>query len=100
MTFIRYFWPALIAAAVVGAAAPAIGTFLVQRRLSLIGDGIGHIALTGVGLGALLRTTPVLMAMVVAALGAVAIELIRERGRKKALFQFDLGIIDGRPGRD
>ena len=41
MTFIRYFWPALIAAAVVGAAAPAIGTFLVQRRLSLIGDGVG-----------------------------------------------------------
>jgi len=27
-------------------------------------------------------------------------KLIRERGRKKALFQFDLGIIDGRPGRD
>ena len=48
MTFIRYFWPALIAAAVVGAAAPAIGTFLVQRRLSLIGDGVGHIALAGV----------------------------------------------------
>jgi zinc transport system permease protein len=72
---------ALVAAVLVGAAAPAIGTFLVQRRLALMGDGIGHIALTGVALGFLLGTAPVLTAIVVAILGAVAIELIRERGR-------------------
>ncbi|MCW2542772.1 MAG: hypothetical protein JWM40_324, partial [Frankiales bacterium] len=61
--------------------APAIGTFLVQRRLSLMGDGIGHIALTGVALGFLLQTTPVLTAIVVSVLGAITIELVRERGR-------------------
>src|SRR4051794_41962377 len=72
---------ALVAAVLVGCAAPAIGTFLVQRRLALMGDGIGHIALTGVALGFLLGTAPVLTAIVVAILGAVAIELIRERGR-------------------
>src|SRR5690242_20877303 len=72
---------ALIAAVLVGLAAPAIGTFLVQRRLSLMGDGIGHIALTGVALGFLLQTAPVLTAIVVAVLGAVTIELVRERGR-------------------
>ncbi len=72
---------ALVAAVLVGAAAPAIGTFLVQRRLALMGDGIGHIALTGVALGFLLGTAPVLTAIVVAILGAVTIELIRERGR-------------------
>jgi zinc transport system permease protein len=72
---------ALIAAVLVGLAAPAIGTFLVQRRLSLMGDGIGHIALTGVALGFLLQTAPVLTAIVVAILGAVTIELVRERGR-------------------
>lgn len=72
---------ALVAAFLVGLAAPAIGTFLVQRRLSLMGDGIGHIALTGVALGFLLRTTPVATAIVVAILGAVAIELLRERGQ-------------------
>lgn len=71
----------LLAALLIGLAAPAIGTFLVQRRLSLMGDGIGHIALTGVALGFLLGTTPVLTAIVVAALGAVTIELVRERGR-------------------
>ncbi len=72
---------ALVAAVLVGLAAPAIGTFLVQRRLSLMGDGIGHIALTGVALGFLLGTAPVLTAIVVAVVGAVAIELVRERGR-------------------
>ena len=72
---------ALLAAVMVGLAAPAIGTFLVQRRLSLMGDGIGHIALTGVALGFLLGTTPVLTAIAVSVLGAVAIELVRERGR-------------------
>src|SRR5690625_6670962 len=38
----------LLAALIVGVAAPVIGTYLVQRRLSLLGDGIGHVALTGV----------------------------------------------------
>lgn len=83
MTFLQYSFMqrALIAAVLVGLAAPAIGTFLVQRRLALMGDGIGHIALTGVALGFLLGTAPVLTAIVVAILGAVTIELIRERGR-------------------
>lgn len=72
---------ALVAAVLVGAAAPAIGTFLVQRRLALMGDGIGHIALTGVALGFLLGVAPVLTAIVVSILGAVLIELVRERGR-------------------
>ncbi|HCB03439.1 MAG TPA: ABC transporter, partial [Nocardioides bacterium] len=42
---------ALIAAVVTGLAAPAVGTYLVQRRLALMGDGIGHVAVTGVALG-------------------------------------------------
>jgi zinc transport system permease protein len=72
---------ALIGALATGVTAPAIGTYLVQRRLSLIGDGLGHVALTGVGVGLLLHRSPVLAAIVVAAIGAVAIELVRERGK-------------------
>jgi zinc transport system permease protein len=72
---------ALIGALVIGLAAPSLGIYLVQRRMSLIGDGIGHVALTGVGVGLLLDRSPVLTAVLVAALGAVAIELLRERGR-------------------
>ncbi|KJY23210.1 ABC transporter [Streptomyces sp. WM6373] len=72
---------ALIAAALVGITAPAIGTYLVQRRQALMGDGLGHVAMTGVALGFVLQTSPVWMATLVAVVGAVGMELIRARGR-------------------
>ncbi|MDG4796243.1 metal ABC transporter permease [Micromonospora sp. WMMD1082] len=72
---------ALIGALIIGLAAPALGIYLVQRRLALIGDGIGHVALTGVGAGLLFQTSPVIMAVIAATIGAIVIELIRERGR-------------------
>jgi zinc transport system permease protein len=72
---------AVIAAAVTGLAAPGIGTYLVQRRLSLMGDGIGHICVTGVALGLLTGFSPTYTAVVVAVIGAVLIELIRTSGR-------------------
>ena len=72
---------ALIAALLTGLAAPAIGTFLVQRRLALMGDGIGHVAVTGVAIGLLTGTSPAWIAVVVAVLGSVLIEIIRERGQ-------------------
>jgi zinc transport system permease protein len=71
---------ALIAAAFTGVAAPAVGTYLVQRRLSLMGDGLGHVAVTGVALGLLTGTSPTWTAVVVSVLGAVLIEAIRSRG--------------------
>jgi zinc transport system permease protein len=72
---------ALLAAVLMGIAAPAVGTFIVQRRLALLGDGIGHVALTGVALGLLTSTSPVLTAVIVSVVGAIAIELLRSRGR-------------------
>ena len=72
---------ALVAAALVGLVAPLIGVFLVQRRLALLGDGMGHVALSGVGLAFLLGTAPVPTALAAAAVGAVVIELIRARSR-------------------
>jgi zinc transport system permease protein len=72
---------ALTGALIIGLIAPTLGIYLVQRRLSLIGDGIGHVALTGVGVGLLLHRSPVLTAVIVSALGAVGIEVLRQRGR-------------------
>jgi zinc transport system permease protein len=72
---------ALAGALIIGVAAPALGIYLVQRRLSLIGDGIGHVALTGVGVGLLLQQSPVITAVIVATVGAIGVELVRERGR-------------------
>ncbi|MDT0443956.1 metal ABC transporter permease [Streptomyces johnsoniae] len=74
---------ALLAALLIGVAAPAVGIYLVQRRQALMGDGIGHVALTGVALGFLLDTSPVWMAVAVSSLGAVAMELLRAWGRAR-----------------
>jgi zinc transport system permease protein len=71
---------ALAAGAVVGVLAPAVGFFLVQRRQSLIGDGIGHVAFAGVAAGILLDVAPALTALVAAVLGGIVIELLRSRG--------------------
>jgi zinc transport system permease protein len=81
---------ALLVALLVGLAAPVIGTYLVQRRLSLLGDGIGHVALTGVALGWLVGNLMDLApndalaipgAVIAAVIGAVAIEVVRSHGR-------------------
>src|SRR4051794_13840664 len=72
---------ALIGALIIGLAGRGLGIYLGQRRLSLIGDGIGHVALTGVGVGLLLGRSPVITAVIVAAIGAVGVELVRQRGR-------------------
>ncbi|MGY0023905.1 metal ABC transporter permease [Streptomyces sp. cg35] len=74
---------ALLAAVLIGITAPAIGIYLVQRRQALMGDGIGHVAMTGVGLGFLLSTSPVWMAMAVSAVGALLMELIRWYGKTR-----------------
>jgi zinc transport system permease protein len=72
---------ALLGALFTGLAAPAVGTYLVQRRLALMGDGMGHIGVTGVALGLLTGTSPTITAVIVAVLGGVLIEVIREKGR-------------------
>lgn len=72
---------ALMAAFLSGLMAPAIGTYIVQRRLSLLGDGLGHVAVAGVGLSFLTGTAPLPLAITVCVLGAVAVELLRQQGR-------------------
>ncbi|MCB1030146.1 MAG: metal ABC transporter permease [Acidimicrobiales bacterium] len=72
---------ALVAAVLVGGVAPTVGAHLVQRRLSLVGDGLGHVALAGAAIGILTGTAPVLTALVVAVIGALAVELVRLKAR-------------------
>lgn len=84
---------ALVIALLVGAAAPVIGTYLVQRRLALLGDGIGHVALTGVAMGWLagaaagsssVEVWAVPGAIVASIAGALLIEYVREKGKSSA----------------
>jgi zinc transport system permease protein len=93
---------ALVAATVIGLVAPVAGAFLVQRRLSLVGDGIGHLALAGVALGVLVGVSGLWGALIVAVLGAVLLETLRVRGRLTGdlslALVFYLGIAAGGVG--
>ncbi|WP_255372790.1 metal ABC transporter permease [Demequina sp. NBRC 110055] len=79
----------LLVSVMVGATAPIVGTYLVHRRMSLLGDGIGHVALAGVAAGWLAGSAADLAqvdalaipgAIVFAVAGAVVIERMRARG--------------------
>lgn len=68
---------AFMAAALVGLVAPLVGVFIVQRRMSLIGDGLGHVALAGVAAGLLFATSPLWTALAATIAGAVLVELAK-----------------------
>ncbi|NMA76851.1 MAG: metal ABC transporter permease [Actinomycetales bacterium] len=77
----------LIIAVLIGLTAPVVGTYLVQKRLSLLGDGLGHVALTGVAVGwlvgAWITASPADLlaipgALAASVIGAVLIEYVRE----------------------
>lgn len=79
----------LLVGLLVGVAAPIVGTYLVQRRMALLGDGIGHVALAGVAAGWLAGSAAGLAqrdslavpgAVLFAIAGAVIIERMRARG--------------------
>ncbi|WP_069811510.1 metal ABC transporter permease [Streptomyces sp. TP-A0874] len=89
---------ALLAALLVGITAPAIGIYLVQRRQAIMGDGIGHVAMTGVALGFLLNQSPVWTATAVAVIGSVGMELIRSRGRTSGDVALALLLYGGMAG--
>ncbi len=79
----------LLVGLLVGMAAPIVGTYLVQRRMALLGDGVGHVALAGVAAGWLAGSAAGLAqrdalavpgAVIFAIAGAVIIERMRSRG--------------------
>lgn len=80
---------ALVACVVVGAAAPLVGAFVVQRRQSLIGDGMGHVAFAGVGLAAVLAVHPVIGALV----AAVAAAVMLARPQRRAAGDVTLALV-------
>jgi zinc transport system permease protein len=70
---------ALIAGLLVGGLASYLGAFVVQRRLSFLGDGLAHAAFAGVALGLLLHSEPLWIAIPFAVLVSLAITWVRER---------------------
>lgn len=68
---------AFLAGLMIAVIAPLIGNFLVVRRFSLIADTLSHIALSGVAIGLLLKTQPLVVTVILTVIASVAIEKLR-----------------------
>ena len=63
----------LLAGSLVAVACALLGVFLVLKRLSLIGDGMSHVCLTGVAVALVTSTSPVYMSIPVVMLSSLGI---------------------------
>lgn len=70
---------ALLAGLIVALICPLVGMFVVIRRQSLLGDGLGHIAFAGVTGSVLFGIYPPLGAIVLTVGAAIGIEQVRRR---------------------
>src|SRR5690625_2512620 len=69
----------------IGLIGPLIGTFLVVRRLSLLGDALSHVTLAGIAIGLFMEKrlhmtwlTPFQAGVITSMIGAIAIEKFRK----------------------
>ncbi|KXZ40311.1 zinc transport system permease protein [Alkalithermobacter thermoalcaliphilus JW-YL-7 = DSM 7308] len=73
---------ALIAGVIIGFVAPLIGVFVVLRKMSLIGESLSHLALSGVAVSVLFDINPVIGAMAFCIFGSLGIQALKENYRK------------------
>jgi len=73
---------ALIAGLLLALSVPCVGTVVVLKRLSMIGDALSHAALAGVVLGLVLGIYPTLGAFAACIVSALMVELIRKKLKK------------------
>ncbi len=69
---------ALLAGIIIGLLCPLIGIFIVLRRMSLIGDSLSHVALSGVAAGIITGIYPLGMSLIFSVMAALAIEKLRK----------------------
>lgn len=74
-----FFQRALLAGLLVSLLGGALSAFVVQRRLSFLGDGLAHAAFAGVALGLFLREEPLYLALPFTLAVALAITYVKER---------------------
>jgi zinc transport system permease protein len=79
-----FFQRALLGGILIGLTAPLMGTFLVLRRLSMIGDTLAHVSIAGVALGFVLNLYPLGVGLVFALFASFAIEQLRKTYRTYA----------------
>lgn len=67
---------ALIGGLAIALCCGLIGPFLVLRRLSLLGDGLAHLAFGGVALGLLININPLISALITVIIGSFLVQYL------------------------
>lgn len=70
---------AFIASIIISICTGLLSPYIVLRRLSLIGDGLAHLAFAGIAIAFLFNTPPILTALIVALLGSLLIRKLIEK---------------------
>lgn len=70
---------AIIAGIMISIITALVGIFLVQKRLSLIGDGLAHAAFGGIAVGFLLNINPLATGIIFSLLGSLGIQRLIEK---------------------
>lgn len=70
---------AFIIGIVLGIALSLVGILIVLKRMSMIGDSLSHVSMSGVTLGLLLGFNPIIGALVACVVAALSIEVIRKK---------------------
>lgn len=65
---------ALISGILIAATCSLIGVFLVLRRLSLLGDGLAHVAFGGIAIGLLLKIPPLVSSLIFTSVGSLGVQ--------------------------
>lgn len=74
----KFMLRAFISGLMVAALMAIVGSVMVHRRLSMIGDSLSHTSLAGVAIGLIIGINPTIGAILACLVGAFVIELIRK----------------------
>ncbi|AMC93268.1 metal ABC transporter permease [Erysipelothrix larvae] len=82
---------AFIAGTMVAITVPLVGSTMVFKRMSLMGEALSHVSLAGVALGLIFGYDPILGALAASVIAALSIEVIRNR--LKTYSELSLAVI-------
>ncbi len=68
---------AFIAGTLIAILSPAIGSFLVIRRYSLMADTLAHVSLAGIAISSFLGTPPIITALITSVIASIGIDRLR-----------------------
>lgn len=73
---------ALLAGFFISIICPLIGTFLIFKRLAMIGDALAHVSMAGIALGLILGINPTFAALMATCSAGLAIDLLKNNFKK------------------